>query len=86
MDVQQQLEVNQLNLMSNERIALRTPQQCRDVVIIPADNESAVVVLSKEDYINEVERQLNNHRHYTKLNADPTSGSSVKVKSCINFM
>ena len=82
-DVQQQLEANQLkrctdNLTSNEKIALRKLRQRRDVVIKPADKGSAVVVLSKQDYIIEAERQLNNHAHYTKLNADPSIDSQSK--------
>ena len=90
-DVQQQLEANQLkrctdNLTSNERIALRKLRQRRDVVIKPADKGSAVVVLSKEDYINEAERQLNDHAHYTKLNADPTLRFAVEIKSFIHSM
>ena len=42
------------------------------MVIKPTDKGSAVVILSKEDYISEAERQLNNHAHYTKLDVDPT--------------
>ena len=88
-DVQQQLEVNQLkrcsdNLMSNEMIAVHKLQQRGDVVIKPADQGSAVVVISKEEYINEAERQFSNHTHYTKLNTDPTSRSTVKINSFIN--
>ena len=80
-DVKQQLEVNQLkrctdNLTSAERIALRGLRQRTDVVIKPADKGSAVVVLSKEDYIDEAERQLNNRAHYAPLNADPTPRSA----------
>ena len=76
-DVKQQLDVNQPkrctdNLTSAQRIALHRLRQRTDVVIKPADKGSAVVVLSKEDYINEAERQLNNHAHYVRLNADPT--------------
>ena len=90
-DVQQQLEVNQLkrccdNLTSNERIALRKLQQRTDVVIKPADKGSAVIILSKEDYINEAERQINNHAHYVRLNTDPTPRSAAEIKSFLHSM
>ena len=91
MDVQRQLEANQFkrctdNLTSNERIALCKLWQRWDVVIKPADKGSAVVVLSKKDYINEAERQLNNHAHYTKLHIDPTPRFILEIKSFINSM
>ena len=59
-DVKQQLQVNQLkrctdNLTSAERIALRRLRQRMDVVIKPADKGSAVVILSKKDYIKEAQ-------------------------------
>ena len=59
-DVKQQLEANQIkrstdNLTSTERIALRRLQQRTDVVIKLTDKGSAVVILSKEHYINEAE-------------------------------
>ena len=56
------------------------------MVIKPADKGSAVVVLSKKDYINEAERQLNSHAHYTKLGADLTPQFVVEIKSFIHSM
>ena len=56
------------------------------MVIKLADKESAVFVLSKQDYMNEAERQLNKHAHYVRLNADPTPRSIAEIKSFINFM
>ena len=56
------------------------------MVIKPADKGSAVIVFSKEDYINEAELQLNNHAHYTKLNKDPIFRSAVEIKSFMNSM
>ena len=76
-DVEHQLVVNNMkrcqdNLSSRERKALHNLRQRTDIIIKPANKGSAVVVLSKEDYIKEADRQLNNHAHYQKLNADPT--------------
>ena len=72
--------------MSNERIALHNLWQRTDVAIKPADKGSAVVGFSKEDYIDEVERQLNNHAHYIRLNTDPTPRSTAGIKSFIHSM
>ena len=74
------------NLRSNERIAPCELQQRTDIVIKPADKSSAVVVLSKEDYINEAERQLGNHTHYNLLNADPTPIHTAEIKSVVHSM
>ena len=60
------------NLSSGERRALNNLRTRRDIVIKPADKGSAVVVLSKEDYILEAERQLSNTAYYSKLAKDPS--------------
>ena len=69
MDVERQLKVNKNkqcadNLPSIERNAHQNLRQRTDIVIKPADKGSAVVVLSKEDYIKEADRQLNNQSYY----------------------
>ena len=43
------------NLPSEERIALRSLRQRTDIIIKPADKGSAVVTLSKTDYIKEAD-------------------------------
>ena len=57
-----------------------------DIIIKPTDKGSTVVVLSKDDYIKEAERQLNNHAHYQKLNADPTLGYASVIKKYVESM
>ena len=62
--MEHQLEILQTkrcknNLPPAERSALKHLQQRIDVIIKPADKGSAVAVLSKEDYIKEANRQLN---------------------------
>ena len=71
--------------MSAERIVLCRLWQRVDVVTKPTEKGSAIVFLSK-DYINEAERQLNNHSHYVRLNTDPTPRSASEIKSFINSM
>ena len=72
-----QLEVNEYkrctgNLPFVERNALQNLRQRTEIVIKPADKDSAVVILSKEDYIKEADRQLSNQSYYQKLDADTT--------------
>ncbi|PWA28941.1 hypothetical protein CCH79_00019464 [Gambusia affinis] len=55
------------NLTQPEVQALRDLQNMKHLVIKPADKGSAIVVLSREQYIFEVERQLNDTRYYKKL-------------------
>ena len=72
------------NLLPRERQALRTLRERKDIVIKPADKGSAVVILSKEDYIKEAMRQLNNASHYRKLPSDPTMKISTEIKEVVN--
>lgn len=55
------------NLSQEEVKALRELMYNKHIVIKPADKGSAVVILSREQYIFEVERQLNNTVYYKKL-------------------
>ena len=91
MDVERQLENLQTkrckdNLPPEERSALKLLRQRTDIIIKPADKGSAVVVLSKEDYIKEANRQLNESVYYRKLPADPTSQYTTEVKQCVDSM
>ena len=52
------------NLLSKERIPLNNLRQRTDIIIKPTDKGSAVVVLSKEDYIKEANRQLIDQTYY----------------------
>ena len=50
-----------------ERRALNKQRKNRKIVIKPADKGSATVILSRENYIREAHRQLNNPKYYKKL-------------------
>ena len=58
---------NQQNLSVMERRALNKLRKNRKIVIKPADKGSATVILSRENYIREAHRQLNNPKYYKKL-------------------
>ncbi len=55
------------NISLQEVKALRELTNTKHIVIKPADKGSAVVILSREQYILEVERQLNDSVYYKKL-------------------
>ncbi len=61
-----------LNLTTEERTALKTLQNRKDIVIKPADKGGAVVIWPLNQYVLEADRQLNNQQHYTILPADTT--------------
>ncbi|XP_053087907.1 uncharacterized protein LOC117596799 isoform X1 [Pangasianodon hypophthalmus] len=55
------------NLTATERRALKELQTNRDIIIKPADKGSAIVIMDKQQYLLEANRQLNNTNHYTLL-------------------
>ena len=55
------------NISLDEVKALRELKNTKHIVIKPADKGSAVVILSREQYILEVERQLNDSEYYKQL-------------------
>lgn len=57
----------QLNISLDEVKVLQELKTKKNIVIKPADKGSAVVILSREQYLMEVERQLNNSVYYRKL-------------------
>lgn len=55
------------NLSLSEQHALKELKRVKHIVIKPADKGSAVVILDRDQYIFEVERQLNDTMYYKKL-------------------
>ena len=53
--------------MPSERSALHSLQKREDIIIKPADKGSAVVVMDREHYISEAERQLNDSTFFAFL-------------------
>ena len=74
------------NLSSEERMVLQSLRKRSDIIIKPEDKGSAVVVLSRADYIKEADRQLSNELHYQKLSADPTTHHTTKIKEFVHLM
>lgn len=54
------------NLNMEERVALQTLKNLDDIIIKKADKGSTVVILDKESYIAEANRQVSDERFYKK--------------------
>ena len=71
-------------MTKKEKVALRTLKSNMDIVIKPADKGSAVVVLDKEHFISEAERQLGDRQFCKPLDYDPTLEFQSKVTKTLN--
>ena len=66
------------NLTKSERSALYDLRNRQEIIIKPADKGSAVVVMDKDHYISEAERQLGDSTYYRLLDHDTHPSSSKK--------
>lgn len=74
------------NLTKEEMEALKDLRNNKHIVIKPADKGSAVVIMGREQYIFEVQRQLNDQVYYKKL-VEPIYLKTVpEVHSIINTL
>ena len=62
-------------------ISLYSLRTRADIVIKKADTGSATVVMSREDYVSEVIRHLDNGDHYHKLDDEPTGCFGNEIQS-----
>ena len=67
------------NLTKEERAAIKTLKNNKEIVIKPADKGGKIVIQNRADYIKECERQLNNQDHYRILGEDPTTRFNTKI-------
>nr|XP_054771033.1 low affinity immunoglobulin epsilon Fc receptor-like [Lytechinus pictus] len=73
------------NLPREERQALSSLKNRSDIIIKPADKGSAVVVMDRQQYIDEAMKHLNNRSHYALPDSDPTfdiSSLEDELRSC----
>ncbi|KAI8513414.1 hypothetical protein Bbelb_100530 [Branchiostoma belcheri] len=71
------------NISNAERRALAELSQRTDIIIKPADKCSAVVILKREDYIQEALRQLSNKDHYKKTDSCLTEEHAALVRTTL---
>lgn len=68
--VGRELEKNnqdQPNFSKNNRIATKDLATRAEIIIKPADKGSCIVIMDREDYIREAERQLSSTKHYREI-------------------
>jgi hypothetical protein len=58
---------NKSNISTEERKGLRDLLNDESIVSRPADTSSGIVVMDKEDYVNNVNEDLNNNSTYKKM-------------------
>lgn len=74
------------NISLAEVKALRDLQHSKHIVIKPADKGSAVVILSREQYIYEVKRQLQDTTYYKKLDQPMYLETIPMVEDIVNSL
>ena len=72
------------NLTKSERSALYDLQNRLEIIIKPADKGSAVVVMDRDHYISEAERQLGDSTYSRLLDRDPTPEFVRQVSEAIS--
>lgn len=60
------------NITKNEQDALNALSNRQDIVIKPADKGGGIVILDRNDYVKEGDRQLGDRKFYKPLLSDPT--------------
>ena len=72
------------NLSTEEQNALTSLRQDRNIVIKKADKSSTIVIMNREDYIAEVDRQLNDQTYYEKLPDNPHEQFKKEIQDAIS--
>ena len=67
------------NLTKEEYKAIRSLNQNENIIIKPAVKGSAIVILNKQSYINEGQRQLYNTQFYEETDSDLTGDMIHRV-------
>lgn len=74
------------NISLEEARALQELRQTKHIVIKPADKGSAVVILSREQYVFEVQRQLQDAEYYHKLDKPMYPETIPMVKTIVESL
>ena len=67
------------NLKKEEWTAITTLRNNRDIVIKPADKGGNIVIMNKQDYVQEGLRQLSDSSHYEILKEDATQNYNNQI-------
>ena len=72
------------NLDREESLALKSLKFNNSIVIKSADKGGAVVIMDKDAYINEANRQLQNIKYYKKLNEPIYPSNAIKINKILD--
>ncbi|KAL2076412.1 hypothetical protein ACEWY4_027991 [Coilia grayii] len=71
------------NITPEETIALKQLINNRHIIIKPADKGSTIVIMDKEQYLFEGNKQLNNQEYYTKLVQPIYPNTAIEIKKIL---
>ena len=75
-----------MNITENEEKALKELLYDDSIVIRPSDKSSAVVIMNKSDYEDEVYTELEDNGTYKTVKDDLTTKIENKIKKCVESM
>ena len=79
-----ELRYRKPNLTKSQKEAISTLRNNDDIIIKPADKGSAVVILNKDDYINEGLRQLGDRKFYVETDENLTESHAQIIEDYVN--
>ncbi|XP_064464837.1 uncharacterized protein LOC135398377 [Ornithodoros turicata] len=74
------------NLTAAEQRSLSDLQNCGDIIIKRANKGGAIVVMNKEDYLNEGFRPLGCNTFYEPLDSDPTNKIAAEITKTLKSL
>ena len=79
-------ESRNTNLTKDEYKAIKSLKNNQDIIIKPADKGSAIVILDKQSYINEGQRQLHDTKFYEETDSNHTGEVINRVNLHVHNM
>ncbi|KAK3735298.1 hypothetical protein QZH41_000232 [Actinostola sp. cb2023] len=74
------------NLTKDEKSAIRTLRDDKDIIILKADKGNATVVMDRTEYDNKIENMLSDTKTYKILPRDPAKSCETKLKAMLSKM
>ena len=75
------------NLSKEERMALKSLMDNKDIIILPADKGKSVVIMDKEEYESQCEKLLSDEKTYKNIgDVNPTKTLKGKIQRKLRAM
>lgn len=71
------------NLSIDQRLAIKSLKNNRNIIIKPADKGGKICILNLQNYINEGERQLKNKKYYTEIEEAPKKLTCTQINKIL---